>query len=290
MVNNNSIKRILVPVDFSVTAEKAFRYAYDIAWKAKGTVILYHVYNPGDINFKDTVSNRKQLTIQTETNLVKRLQRLKKKITGNNNDVTVSTIVGRSPLIDNLTAFAKENRIDLIVMGTQGASGLKKTIVGSIAARMVERTTIPVLLVPPKYKSVEPKRFVFAANYQQSDRQALAFVLTLAKLYGASLTVLHLIDVFTNEEQEKTDFNTYKSSLQNEYNESTLEFKLMKTSSVAETMETLYKEISYEMLAMVRRKKTFMDRFILKSFTKNMACVTNHPLLVVPEENYLPSF
>ena len=148
---------------------------------------------------------------------------------------------------------------------------------------------MPVLLIPAKFKWMEPKRFVFAASYLQTDKQALSFVLTLAKLIGAAVTVVHLVDVFANEEKEETDFNTYRSSLQKEYNEFTLEFKLMKTSSVAETMETLYKEISYDMLALVRRKKTFMDRFILKSFTKNMACVTNHPLLVVPEEEYLPS-
>ncbi len=284
MENSNKIKRILVPVDFSPGAEKAFRYAMDIALKAKGTVILYHVYKPDTTDLKDTVQKRKQHTRQTEISLVKRMQRLKKKVRGARADVPVSTVLGRPPLIDNILAFAHDNRIDLIVMGTQGASGLKKTIIGSVAARIVEKTTIPVLLIPAKFNWMEPKRFVFAASYLKTDKKALSVVLALAKPYGAGVTIVHLLDVFANEEQEKTDFTTYKSSLQKEYNESTLEFKLMKTSSVAETMENLYKEISYDMLAMLRRKKTFMDRFIQKSFTKNMAYVTRHPLLVVPEK------
>ena len=284
MENSIKIKRILVPVDFSPAAEKAFRYAMDIALKAKGTVILYHVYKPGATNFKDTVQKRKQPDTQTEINLVKRLQRLKKKVTGDKADVPVSTIAGQSPLIDTILGFAVDNRIDLVVMGTEGASGLKKRIIGSVAARIIEKTAIPVLLVPKKFKWLEPKQFVFAANYLQTDRQALSFVLALARLYGAAVTVVHLVDVFAKEEKEKTDFNIYTSTLQKEFNEFNLEFKLMKTSSVTETMETLYKEISYDMLAMLRRKKTFMDRFIQKSFTKNMAYVTRHPLLVVPEK------
>ena len=278
------MKRILVPTDFSPTAEKAFRFALNIATKAKGTVILYHVYTPVESTIMDTVQKRKQYNAQTETNLVKRLQRLKKKVTADTADVPVSTIVGRSPVVDNILGFAEHNHIALIVMGTQGVSGLKKIIIGSVAARIVEKTDIPVLLVHEKFEWAEPKQFVFAANYLQTDRLALSVVLALAKLYGAAVTVVHLVDVFAKEEKEKIDFDTYAYALYRELNKFNLKFKLLKTASVTETMENLYKEISYDMLAMVRRKKSFLEKFFIKSFTQNMAYVTNHPLLVVPEE------
>ena len=54
------MKRILVPADFSPTAEKAFRFALDIATKTKGTVILYHVYTPEESTFIDTEQKSKQ--------------------------------------------------------------------------------------------------------------------------------------------------------------------------------------------------------------------------------------
>ena len=278
------MQRILVPTDFSPTAEKAFRFALNIATKAKGTVILYHVYTPVESPFIDTGQKSKQYNTQTETNLVKRLQRLKKKVTAHTADVPVSTIVGRSPVIDNILGFAEHNHIDLIVMGTQGASGLKKMIIGSVAARIVEKTDIPVLLVPEKFEWTEPERIVFITNYLQTDRQALSVVLALAKLYGAALTVVHLVDVFAKEEKEKIDFDNYAHAMHRELNQFNLRFKLLKTSSVTETMETLYKEIPYDIVAMVRRKKSFLKKFFLKSFTQNMAYVTNQPLLVVPEE------
>ena len=278
------MQRILVPTDFSPTAEKAFRFALNIATKAKGTVILYHVYTPVESPFIDTGQKSKQYNTQTETNLVKRLQRLKKKVTAHTADVPVSTIVGRSPVIDNILGFAEHNHIDLIVMGTQGASGLKKMIIGSVAARIVEKTDIPVLLVPEKFEWTEPERIVFITNYLQTDRQALSVVLALAKLYGAALTVVHLVDVFAKEEKEKIDFDNYAHAMHRELNQFNLRFKLLKTSSVTETMENLYKEIPYDIVAMVRRKKSFLKKFFLKSFTQNMAYVTNQPLLVVPEE------
>ena len=280
------MKRILVPTDFSSTAERALRFALDIASKSKGTVILYHVYTPVENTSIDMEKTRKLENTQTETNLVKRLQRFKKKVMANGMDVPVSTVVGRSPIINNILGFAEDNHIDLIVMGTQGASGLKKIIVGSVAARIIEKSDIPVLLVPEKFEWKEPEQIVFATNYQKTDKQALSLVLALAKYYNATVTVTHLINAYNipEAEKEQTDFDTYAYTVQREFNNSKLKFQLVKATSVTETMENLYKEVPYDMVVMVRRKKTFMERYSMESFTKNMAYITNHPLLVVPEE------
>ena len=279
------MKRILVPTDFSPTAERALRFALDIASKSKGTVILYHVYTPVENTSIDMEKTRKQENTQIETNLVKRLQRFKKKVMANGMDVPVSTVVGRSPIINNILGFAEDNHIDLIVMGTQGASGLKKIIVGSVAARIIEKSDIPVLLVPEKFKWKEPEQIVFATNYQKTDKQALSLVLALAKYYNATVTVTHLINAYNipEAEKEQTDFDTYAYTVQREFNNSKLKFQLVKATSVTETMENLYKEVPYDMVVMVRRKKTFMERYSMESFTKNMAYITNHPLLIVPE-------
>ena len=280
------MKRILVPTDFSPTAEKAFRFALDIATKAKGTIILYHTFIPVESTFVGAEKTRKQYNTQTEANIVKRLQRFKKKITGDSADVPVSTIVGCSPLIDNILGFAEHNHIDLIVMGTQGASGLKKTIIGSVAARVIEKADLPVLLVPAKYELEELGQFVFVTNYQPSDKQALKLVNALAKLYNADIMVLHFLSVYTAEsekEKERNDFDTYAFSLQRYFNDSKMKFHLLETSSVTETMENLDKKFPYDMMIMVRRRKTFLEKFFVKSFTQKMAYVTKGPLLIVPE-------
>jgi nucleotide-binding universal stress UspA family protein len=281
------MKRILVPTDFSTTAEKAFRFALDLATRAKSTIILYHTYIPAESTLIGSEKTRKQYNTQSEANIVKRLQRLKKKVTGDSTDVAVSTIVGRSPLINNILGFAEHNHIDLIVMGTQGSSGLKKTIIGSVAARVIEKSELSVLLIPAKYELEEPRQFVFATNYGASDKQALTLVDALAKLYNAEITVLHFLSVYETEsekEKERNDFDNYACSLQRVFNESKMKFHMLERSSVIETMETLEKKFPYDIMAMVRRKKTFLEKFFIKSFTKNMAYITAKPLLILPEK------
>ena len=281
------MKKILVPTDFSPTAGKAFRIALDIALKSKGKIILYHAYAP--VERTTTIALDKKVIAcnkQTETNLVKRLERLKKKVMLNGMDVPVSITVGHSPVVKNMFRFAEENNIDLIVMGTQGASGLKKVIVGTVAASIMQKSAIPVLLIPEKFEWKEPGQFIFATNFHKTDKQALTLVNAMAKLYNADVTVLHFLSVYDTEvvkEKERTDFDTYAFSLQRIFNESKMKFHLLETSSVTETMENLDKKFPYDMMAMVRRKKSFLEKFFIKSFTQNMAYITRKPLLIIPE-------
>ena len=280
------MKRILVPTDFSPTAEKAFHFAVNLASKAKGTVVLYHVYTPLESVFIDTENGRKAYNTKTEANVLKRLQRLKNKVVGNSSEVPVSTIAGRSPLTGNILRFAEQHHIDLIVMGTQGASGLRKAIIGSEAARIAEKSILPVLLIPEKYVLEEPEQFVFATNYLPADQQALTLVSTVARLYHAAITVLHLLDSHQPEkekEKERNDFDTYAYCLPREFNESNMKFHLMEATSLSEALETLDNKFPYDIMVMVRRKKSFLERFFIKSFTKNMAYTTKKPLLIIPE-------
>lgn len=124
------MKRILVPVDFSPTSKKAFGFAVDIASKSGRAILLYHLYTPGTKGTLGLTENILEYNKRTEENNLKRLQRLKKKILADTEEVVVSTIVGRTPVINNILGFAEHNHVDMIVMGTQGAGGLKKVIVG----------------------------------------------------------------------------------------------------------------------------------------------------------------
>lgn len=281
------MKRILVPTDFSLTAEKAFHLALDLAKRSDGTVILYHIYTPLENPFVSTEKTRKMYNATTEANIVKRLQRLNKKVNGDDGAVPVSTIVGREPLIDNILGFAEDHHIDLIVMGTQGATGLKKQIIGSVAARVVERTDLPVLLVPEKYELHKPQQFVFATNFSHTDKHALTKVGEMAKLFGADTTVLHFINAYNtpaDKKEQENNFDTYAHHLQKEMQDYKIRFHLLEVASVTEAMENLDRKFPYDVMSMVRRNKTFLEKLFMKSFTQDMAFVTRKLLLVIPEE------
>jgi nucleotide-binding universal stress UspA family protein len=279
------MKRILVPTDFSPTAELAFRFAVNVATRAKGSITLYHNYVPIGSTFIGTETTRKEYNTECEASLTKKLELLKKKVLGDVTEVAVSITVGRAPLIDNMLGFVAHNNIDLIVMGTQGASGFKKTIIGSVAAKIIEKSDIPVLLVPEKYIMKEPRQFVFASNFQSFEKNALTLVIDMVNMFDADLTVLHFQSLnipAAEKEKEKNDFEAFAYTLQRIYNESNIKFHLLEASSVIETMERMCEAFPYDVMVMVRRKKSFIEKFFIKSFTQNMAYTTQKPLLIVP--------
>ncbi len=282
------MKRILVPTDFSSTAEKALLYAMNLASKTGATVVLYHGFTPIVSAFVETAEKRKAFNAETESNLLKKLERLKKKMNTAMPAVTIITAVGRSPLIKNLIAYSQINEIDLIVMGTQGASGLRKVVVGSVATRVVGKSNIPVLLVPEKFSWKEPGQILFAAGYTEADQTALSFTLKLAEKYNAAVSVVHLLSAYTIEsekENEETWFNDYVARMQKTCKYPGLQFKLLRTESIIHTMENLHKKISYDMVVMVRRKRSLLEKFFWQSFTTNMAYITKYPLLIIPEQD-----
>ncbi len=277
------MKKILVPTDFSATAEKALRFALDIATKAKGAVILYHVYTAVESPFIDTEEKRMQYNQEKENSLLLQMEALKKKVMNEHTLVPVASIVGRSPLIKSILDTVTNNEVGLIVMGTQGASGFKKAVIGSIAARVMEKSPVPVLLVPEKFEWKEPEQIVFTSNFEKGDKEAIALALAYANIYNAAVTVAHVYNVYAlEEEKEETKFQTYAFNLQRTFQEHKLSFELIESTSIIETMEQLEQQLPFDMLVMVRRKKGFLEKFFIDSFTRNMACVSNKALLIVP--------
>lgn len=280
------LKRILVPTDFSPTAERAFRYALELASRNGGTIILYHVYQPAESGFVDNMTRLKAYNDQMELDLVKELNRMAAKYRQDFPAVTVSTVLGRTPIIDNVLGFAEHNSIELIVMGTQGASGLKKSLVGTNASRIIEQSDLPVLLIPEKYEWKAPSSLVLATDYQPADKLALPLLNEFADAFDAGITITRLVSGHMTPDDtdlEKQRFNNYSELLQREMGNRQLNFKLIITSSVVDALEHLDEEIPYDLLTLVRRKKNFLQRFFFESFTRNMAYLTSHPFLMVPD-------
>lgn len=281
------MKRILVPTDFSPTAERAFLYALDLAERSGASVVLYHVYEPLETEFIDNFTKRRLYNEQMERDLQLRLERICAQLVPAGSPVTVLPVLGRSPLIDNILGYAEHHDIDLIVMGTQGASGLKRVLVGTNASRVIHEADIPVLLIPEEFDWKAPEEVIYLTDCLSPDRIAFDRVVFLSKLYHANITVAHFIKGTVGDTDLKTEgsvFERYAALLKEAYPEEPVSFELIKTVSIENAMERLHLQLPYDLLVMVRREKHFLQQFFVESFTKNMLYTSRVPLLVIPEE------
>ncbi|MBZ0160899.1 universal stress protein [Candidatus Methylomirabilis sp.] len=145
------ISRILFPTDFSHDAEHAFQYALILARKFEAELYILHViYFPPQTPEYDIG--------QVIDSLVKNAQDSLKKLVESVNDPNLVLHLDVQVGVEHaeITKCAEKEKIDLIVMGTRGRTGLAHVFLGSVAERVVRHASCPVLTVKlPTTKGAE---------------------------------------------------------------------------------------------------------------------------------------
>lgn len=274
--------KILVPTDFSPTAEMAFQFALRLASNIESEIVLYHVFTPLENLYIDTEEERDAYNVKTSAELYQKLDDLKAKAHSDYSSITITTVLGRSPIIESILGYAESNQFQMIIMGTQGASGIKKVIIGSQAARIIEDAKIPVLLIPDEFSGEIPKKVLFATTCNVQDKDALSTVLKWTAPLNPKFTIVHICEDETNGAHPT--LKDYDAAIPVAFDKNNIAFRRVSSSYATETMEKLATDFPYDMLAMIRRKKTFFGRIFLKSLSRDMAYLTTCPLLIVPEK------
>lgn len=144
-----TIRRILAPTDFSPRAEKAVRYAFDLARVFSSEVILLHVF---DARVVENIYHIHHLSPDRAREEMRRsAEQAMAAITGADWASGVQAVAryaeGLPPIV--VKQLAAEVQADLIVMGTQGGTGLTQLLYGSTAEGVLRSAPCPVLTVNP---------------------------------------------------------------------------------------------------------------------------------------------
>jgi nucleotide-binding universal stress UspA family protein len=146
-------QRFLVPIDFSEDANQALEYAIGLASKLGARVTLLHVIQPppwGGADMDVTLPYAYSLFIQNlEAEVAHRMQACLERVTAGGLEGEVAVV--RGVPFREILETAKMQQVDLIIMGTQGRTGLQHVLMGSVAEKVVRLAPCPVLVVrqPP---------------------------------------------------------------------------------------------------------------------------------------------
>jgi len=112
-------------------------------------------------------------------------------------EVPKETIIAQGGVWEAIAALVEEKRIDLIVLGTHGRSGVGKLLLGSVAQRIFNLAPCPVLSVSPRARlsaAHRLTRILYATDFSPDALKALPYALSLAKVSQAELLLLHVPD------------------------------------------------------------------------------------------------
>ncbi|OJJ15693.1 hypothetical protein BKI52_38070 [marine bacterium AO1-C] len=191
------MKKVLVPTDFSDQAGNALRVANKIAHKSGCEVILMTVIEPTKAitgskdmsNIEDSIEQKyvKYLVENAEG----RMQKLVNEIEFANTNCTTRVEIGN--IYKAITDMAMKENIDMIIMGTQGASGLDEILIGSNTEKIVRNAVCPVLTVRNTPEDFTGDNIVFATNLKEEQIPSIDKLQGFQKLFDAHIHLLYVI-------------------------------------------------------------------------------------------------
>jgi nucleotide-binding universal stress UspA family protein len=207
------MKKILIPTDFSENAEYALKVAAQIARENNGEIIILHMlelphqagdaigsgHNIPELMFFKNAAIKKLEDLMEEDYL---------------DGIEVSEIIQFEMAFDGIMNISKKNNVDLIVMGSHGASGFKEMFIGSNAEKVVRNSDVPVLIIKKEQPNFKVANFVFASDFSDEIKKPFEKVVEFANKFNSTL---HLVMITTPNNFKSTPIsqeimNTFASN------------------------------------------------------------------------------
>ncbi len=185
------MKKILVPVDFSNTSENALKVAVQLAKKNGSELQILHV-----IELAESLFGAEQFNVNDEQIIFfmkmaeKRFTKFLEKEYLEDLDLKKHVEPGSAALAIKETVAA--NEIDIIVMGSNGATGLEEIVIGSNTEKVVRYSDVPVLVVKNEIKNISISKAVFASNFELSNLEAYKKAKKFTDGFNASIHLLYV--------------------------------------------------------------------------------------------------
>ena len=280
------MKKILFPTDFSPAAETAFVYALNLAKALKAEITTLHVYQLPDVNtghLPITLSNiYHSIELEAFENYRDSVPELRKIAQDHNlENIPVNHVLVEGKPIPNIISTAKKENVDLIVMGTKGATGLKEVFVGSVAGEIMEKANCLVLGIPEN--SVFDgaiNKIAMTTNLGVEDEKTFSRISRFASFFNSEL---HCIHINSNPKiNAENNMAAWKSSLILP-GEKTI-FKVLESTHMESVISTYLLENKIDILVMVTHQRNFFQELFRYSRAKKMSYHLDTPVLAVPAE------
>lgn len=279
------MKRILLPTDFSDNADNAISYAVQLYKDVKCKFFLIHSYTPLVTNtgsMLDTYSPPAIQNIEKETaeQKLKETENFFKKKFKNENHSFIS-MASFNLLIPHMKEVIKEMKIDLVIMGTKGATGAKEIFIGTNTMKAIKKLNFPIIAVPAEFKYIKPTQVLLPTDYRfQKSNKYFSFIRELCE---ANNSRLHILYVYNSVPLEKKQ-QKMEAFLDVFFIDTLRLFHVAEKQDLVDAIETYEIKYKINLLIMLYNKHNFLENLLFKPVVNEMVYRTNVPFLVIPSK------
>jgi nucleotide-binding universal stress UspA family protein len=270
------MKRILVPTDFSKHAEYALRVAAQIAKKNNSEICLLHMLElphqgsdavsagsaiPQIMFFKNMAINKLETLMESDF------------LEG----ITISEIIQFEKAFDGIMEISKKNNVDLIVMGSHGASGYEEMFIGSNAEKVVRSSEVPVLVIKNETEEFKADKLVFASDFSDEIKKPFEKLVEFATIFNSHLDLVMIntpnsfkstavAEKIMSDFLEETNFTNYSTHI---YNDVNVEKGILNYSS----------SVDADLIGMCTHGRTGFSHFFNGSISEDLVNHTVRPVI-----------
>lgn len=281
-MEKQKINRILIPVDFSETGLLALEHGAFMARLFKADLYLLYVIEltESPYSLEASVMLGGADYNEIEKRATAQLNELAKNIRLQQG-LNVIPLINRSRVISGINEAAKNNNIDIIVMGTHGAKGFDEYFIGSNAHKAVTISTCPVITIQKHAKKIGFTNIVLPIDNSLHSRQKVDTVINLGLNYGAKIHILGLIN--SNEIGDENKFNIKIDSVEEAVKESGLSYvrKVIKGNNLALSAMEYSKLVEADLIVIMTDHESNLTGMFLGGLSKQIINHSSIPVMSI---------
>ena len=280
------MKRILVATDFSNNAYNSLLYATKLFEKFKCSFYLLHSFEREISTLTSRVDIGRQESLHdklfedSQKKLIEwkdAIIKVDKKVNHSFEGLSTSVLLSRK-----INELIKNKKIDLVVMGTKGASGEKDILLGSNTIQVIRKVKgSPLLVIPRDFKFRPPKNFVFPTDFKHSyKKEVLKAVKKIASLHDSKVKILHISEEESLKQVQKKIFQMIKRHLETSEHEI---YWVPKTSKKSQLINEFIEVYGIDISVLIFHRNSLFKKLFRESVVEKATLHTSIPLLVISD-------
>ena len=273
------MKNILLPTDFSDNSWNAIQYAVELFKDEKCNFFILNTYTPMIYNLEYTsrfglIEVMRDISKKNINDIQERIEKKFKNPNHNYNQIS-----SFNTLTNEIEQLHEGHVMDLIVMGTKGATGLGEILFGSNTVHIIKSVKCPVLAIPSDFTFEAPQEILFPSDYDVSfNENSVKQIIDIAIPHKSRVNILNVSDEYElSDEQEEN-----KQKLAKLFKNVTHLFHSVNNESVTEAISDFQLSREINLLVMINNKHSFFENLFFKSKINQIGFHLKTPFLVIP--------
>lgn len=293
----HSVRRILMPVDFSDYSFNACRYAIGLASKLKAEVKLFHAYfkpvmemptyegaHMYQVNFDKYFEEIEIKATRQLHELVHDLNSYARK--KNLGSVRINATTANGFAEETIIEIAEKYKPGIVIMGTHGIGEQTEGIFGSVTSRLIDRLEVPLLTIPAAsiYQGIDKIRnILYATDFDDSDYAAINKLINLIRPFNMKLHCVH-VSIGRKKPWDPVKMDALRDYLKQEYPEQKVKCSIMVSDKIFNGLETYMRNNNISIVSFNTHKRNMFMQLFSPSITRKALSRFNKPVFVFRSE------